>query len=189
MTLRIRVPGRVPGQLLRRAALTGVLTGVLSGALTLGAGAALAQSYGQPAPAGGQYGGQYARPGQPPGQPLGQPPGQPPGQSYGDDTRAQLASLHSALKITAGQEAGWRAFVAASGPDAQQQARERSAQQMIPGLTAPQRVDLSIAAMEADLDSFRERGRALKAFYATLTPAQQKVFDRETLPNQGGYER
>ena len=56
---------------------------------------------------------------------------------------------------------------------------------MLPTLTAPQRVDLSIDAMEADLDSLRERGRALKAFYATLTPAQQATFDRQTLPSEG----
>jgi periplasmic protein CpxP/Spy len=184
MTLPVRVPGRAPR---RSPMLAACLT--LAGALALSAGAALAQPYGQPnggQPSGGQNGNPYA----PPSQPYGQRPGQPPAQGYGDDTQARLASLHAALKITAGQEAGWRAFVAASGPDAQQQARERSAQQMIPGLTAPQRVDLSLAAMEADLDSFRERGRALKAFYATLTPAQQKIFDRETLPNQqGGYER
>jgi periplasmic protein CpxP/Spy len=138
--------------------------------------AAFAQPYGQSAP----YGGQYPR------------PAQPTGQAYGDDRQSELATLHAALKITAGQEGAWRDFVAASSPDAQQQARERSAQQMLPGLTAPQRVDLSIAAMEADLDSFRARGRALKAFYATLTPAQQRVFDRQTLPTQqalGGLGR
>jgi hypothetical protein len=176
---------RAPRQLQRLAAGPALAAACLC---ALCAGAALAQPYGQPAPNGNQYGaarGGYA----PPAQPSGQPPGQP----NGGDAQSQLASLHAALKITAGQEGAWRAFVAASGPDAEQQARQRSAQQMLPGLTAPQRVDLSIAAMEADLDGFRERGRALKAFYATLTPAQQKVFDRETLPREqaqgGGYER
>ena len=124
-------------------------------------------------------GGALAQPGHPS---YGPPPGQPPGQGYGADSQAELTSLHAALRITAAQEDGWRAFVAASQPDAQQQARERTAEQMLPSLTSPQRVDLSIAAMEADLDTLRTRGRALKAFYATLTPAQQATFDRQTLP-------
>ena len=176
MTLPFRAPRR-------RLPLAALLA--LAGPLL--AGAALAQPYGQSAPYGGGYGGPY---GAPPGQPPGQAPGQPPGQSYGGDAQSEIANLHAALRLTAGQEAAWRTFVAASQPDAQQQARQRSAQQMLPGLTAPQRVDLSLAAMEADLDTLRERGRALKAFYAQLTPAQQKVFDHETVPReetQGGY--
>ena len=174
MTLLLRVPRRfLP------------LAAGLTLAMVATAGAALAQPYGQSAPYGGGYGGPY-------GAPPGQPTGQPPGQAYGGDAQSEIANLHAALRLTAGQEAAWRTFVAASQPDAQQQARERSAQQMLPGLTAPQRVDLSLAAMEADIDTLRERGRALKAFYATLTPAQQKVFDRETVPNQqalGGLGR
>ena len=51
-------------------------------------------------------------------------------------------------------------------------------------LRSPQRVDLSIAAAEADLQTLRERGAALKAFYAVLTPGQQAIFDRRTLPDE-----
>jgi LTXXQ motif family protein len=121
---------------------------------------------------------------------LSQPYGGGPGGSYGGDAQDQLRTLHAALHITAAQEDAWRAFMAASQPDPQQQARERAAEQMLPGLTAPQRVDLSLAAMQADLASMRQRGAALKAFYATLTPSQQATFDRETLPRdegEGGY--
>lgn len=113
---------------------------------------------------------------------------QPYGGSYGGDAQDQLRSLHAALRITAAQEDAWRDFVAASQPDPQQQARQRAAQAMLPGLTAPQRVDLSIAAMQADLATMRQRGAALKAFYATLTPAQQSTFDRETLPKDEGAD-
>lgn len=119
---------------------------------------------------------------------LAQPPGYggPPGRSFGPSDPggqpSELASLHAALHITAAQEDAWRAFAAASRPDPQAEARQRAAEQMLPTLTAPQRVDLSIAAMEADLDTMRARGQALKAFYATLSTSQQAVFDRETLP-------
>jgi hypothetical protein len=109
------------------------------------------------------------------------------GGYHGDDDQPRAPSLddlHDALRLTADQDAAWRAFAAASAPDTEQQARERAAQQMMPTLHAPQRVDLSISAMEADLDTLRRRGAALKAFYATLTPAQQQTFDRQTLPRQ-----
>ncbi len=150
------LPCRAPRQLLPLAAAVFVL-GAPTAALW--GGAALAQ------PSGGQY-------------------GVPPGQQQSGNAQSELSALHAALHITSGQEGAWRAFVAASQPDPQQQARERSAEQMLPTLTAPQRVELSIAAMEADLDTLRERGRALKTFYATLTASQQAVFDRETLPRQ-----
>ena len=82
-------------------------------------------------------------------------------------------------------------LVAASQPRPQQQARERARPtDSAPGLTLPQRVDLSIAAMQADLATMRQRSAQLKAFLATLTPAQQATFDRETLPREqgeGGY--
>jgi len=94
-----------------------------------------------------------------------------------------LQDLHDALHLNASQEGSWEAFAAASAPDPQQQARQRAAQQMMPTLTAPQRVDLSISAAEADLDTLRRRGAALKAFYATLSPGQQAIFDRETTPS------
>ncbi|HTX48543.1 MAG TPA: Spy/CpxP family protein refolding chaperone [Caulobacteraceae bacterium] len=124
---------------------------------------------------------------------LAQPYGGPTSQAYQSPVSAEpseLAKLHAALQITAAQEGAWRAFAAASQPDPQQQARERAAERMLPNLTAPQRVDLSIAAMQADLDTLRQRGDALKAFYATLTPSQRATFDRETLPSQDeGYGR
>jgi hypothetical protein len=63
-------------------------------------------------------------------------------------------------------------------------ARQRNAAQMLPTLPAPRRVDLAIAALEANLRTLERRGAALKAFYATLTPMQQATFDRLTLPDQ-----
>jgi periplasmic protein CpxP/Spy len=95
-----------------------------------------------------------------------------------------LPGLHDALHLTAAQEPAWRVFAAASAPSADQEARERAAQSMMAGLKSPQRVDLSISAAEDDLQTLRDRGAALKAFYAVLTPTQQATFDRRTLPDQ-----
>jgi len=92
----------------------------------------------------------------------------------------QLNELRDALHLTAAQQAAWRDFAAASAPDAEREARERSAEEMLPKLPAPRRVDLSIAVAKSDLESLERRGAALKAFYAQLTPTQQAIFDRET---------
>ncbi|HEX3916032.1 MAG TPA: Spy/CpxP family protein refolding chaperone [Caulobacteraceae bacterium] len=95
-----------------------------------------------------------------------------------------LQDIHDALHLSPTQEGAWQVFAAASAPDPQQQARQRSAEQLMPTLRAPQRVDLSIAAAEADLDTLRRRGAALKTFYATLSAGQQAIFDQETNPTE-----
>ncbi|HEY5410663.1 MAG TPA: Spy/CpxP family protein refolding chaperone [Caulobacteraceae bacterium] len=99
-------------------------------------------------------------------------------QSQGPD----LHRLHDALNLSAAQEEAWNTFEAASRPDPQDAARERSAASMMPALHAPQRVDLSVAAMQADLDALERRGAALKTFYGVLSPEQQTAFDKETAP-------
>ena len=91
-----------------------------------------------------------------------------------------LNDLRDALHLTPAQQSAWRDFAAANAPDADREARERSAEEMLPKLPAPRRVDLSIAVAKADLESLERRGAALKAFYAQLTPTQQAIFDRET---------
>jgi protein CpxP len=96
----------------------------------------------------------------------------------------QLQKLHNDLNLTPQQETAWQTFEAATMIDPQEAARRRSAAQMMPTLTAPQRVDLSIAAMQADLDSYKRRGVALKTFYANLSPSQQTIFDSETVMQQ-----
>ena len=93
-----------------------------------------------------------------------------------------LQGLHDALNLSAAQEEAWNAFQAAELPDPDQEARQRNAAEMMPTLHAPQRVDLSIAAMQADLQTLERRGAALKTFYGALSPAQQRVFDNQTAP-------
>jgi hypothetical protein len=95
---------------------------------------------------------------------------------------ADIQTLHDALHLTPTQDPAWKAFQAATLPDPNQAARRRAAADMIPTLTAPRRVDLTIAEMQADLQTLKQRGAALKVFYAILTPAQQAVFDVKTGP-------
>jgi len=99
-----------------------------------------------------------------------------------------LERLHGVLNLTPTQEDGWKTLEQAYAIDPQEIAQRRNTAATMSTLTAPQRVDLSINLMKADLESLERRGVALKAFYGTLSPQQQSIFDRETLsPQQRRY--
>ena len=95
-----------------------------------------------------------------------------------------LQGLHDALGLSPAQETSWQTFVAATSSRGEREARQQRAAEMMPTLTAPQRADLSIAMMQADLATLETRAAALKAFYAVLTPAQKVTFDRQTAPQE-----
>ena len=97
------------------------------------------------------------------------------------DAAQWAARLHDALRIRPDQEQAWQSFQRASTPSDQDEARQRDAYARMGQLRAPQRMDLSIQMMRSDLADMERRGDALKAFYATLSPDQQAVFDRETM--------
>ena len=94
------------------------------------------------------------------------------------------ADMKAKLKITPAQEGAWTAFTAAMQPPAGLGARPGTEQRAeLDKLTTPQRIDKMrelraqrTAAMTAMMD---KRGDAAKAFYAALSPEQQKVFDAE----------
>ena len=93
-----------------------------------------------------------------------------------------LADLKAKLKITASQEAAWTSFAEAMKPPADMLGK-RPDHAELDKLSTPERIDKMralhkerMAAMEAAMD---KRGDATKAFYATLSPEQKKVFDAE----------
>ena len=94
------------------------------------------------------------------------------------------AELKAALKITTEQEAAWTTFTAAMGPPAGQKAQRPTREDMAK-LSTPERIDKMKAmrtehhaVMSLEMD---KRADAVKAFYATLTPEQQKVFDEKAM--------
>lgn len=98
----------------------------------------------------------------------------------------QLQHLHDVLNLRPDQDASWQDYVRSTTVDPQEMERRRAAAQKMASLTAPERVDLSVEMMRADLALLQRRGAALKNFYASLTPEQQATFDRETMrPPQG----
>jgi hypothetical protein len=97
-----------------------------------------------------------------------------------------LGALHDALHLTSSQEAAWGAYQASVSAPATAEQRHRAAAELFPKLSAPRRIDLVEADMEQDLTDVRRQGVALKAFYATLQPEQQRIFDAQTLPPAQG---
>ena len=89
--------------------------------------------------------------------------------------------LHDALNLSAQQEPAWRAYQTAIAQDPQQRTREQQAQMLMPTLPTPRRLALIRAQMQSDLETFERDAQAVNAFYATLSPEQQHVFDRETV--------
>jgi hypothetical protein len=94
----------------------------------------------------------------------------------------RLGQLHDALRLSVEQEDAWRDYTAAISSNPQADARHRAARAMMPKLTTPRRLALMDATMEQDLADLRREGQAVIAFYNRLTPSQQAVFDRQTLP-------
>lgn len=90
------------------------------------------------------------------------------------------AMLKATLKLTPAQEGAWTTFVAAMKPPVDMRHQRPDPVEMAK-LTTPERIDKMkalraqhMAEMNATAD---KRGEATKAFYAVLTPEQQRVFD------------
>ena len=119
-------------------------------------------------------------------------PAGPPGERMGHHDPAKMqamvakrqADMKAKLKITPAQEGAWTTFTAAMQPPARMGGRPTPEQRAeFDKLTTPERIDKMRALrtermtqMSAAMD---KRGEASKAFYAALTPEQQKVFDAE----------
>lgn len=99
-----------------------------------------------------------------------------PGQGYSLEQMAQrMLQLHDALALTSDQEAAWTTFVNAMSPPATQTKPDWAA---LSALTAPERMDKMLTMMKEREASMAVHVAAVKAFYAALTPAQQKTFDQ-----------
>jgi Spy/CpxP family protein refolding chaperone len=102
------------------------------------------------------------------------------------------AVLKAQLKLSPAQEAAWTTYTTAMKPPAGMPASRPDPAEMAK-LTTPERIDKMKALRTqhmADMNSFMDqRGEATKAFYATLTPEQQKVFDVSAMSQRGSGGR
>ena len=98
------------------------------------------------------------------------------------------------LNLSAAQANAWTTVVAAMQPPADMAApmnpenRKKMREEMA-SLTTPERIDRMGAIRVRHDTEIARRGEATKAFYATLSPEQQKVFDAETLRGGPGGGR
>ena len=86
------------------------------------------------------------------------------------------AELKAALKLTPAQEGAWTQFTTVMQPPARGE-RPRMDREELTKLTTPQRIDLMEKRSAERQAHMKQRGDAVKAFYAQLNPEQQKVFD------------
>lgn len=113
-----------------------------------------------------------------------QAPQRPPPRGGGEQAvSADLIRLHDDLKLADSQEAAWRDYTVAIRPNPQTQARHQATSELLPMVPTPRRIALIEATMAQDDIDFRKQGAAVNAFYGKLTPEQQKIFDRDTLPS------
>lgn len=96
------------------------------------------------------------------------------------------AELKQKLEIASGQEAAWTSFTNAMKPSGTLQRPDRAT---MATLSTPDRIDQMRALRTQRIAEMDRRGDATKAFYATLSVEQKKVFDSETLRHgrHGGH--
>jgi hypothetical protein len=102
---------------------------------------------------------------------------------------AHLAGLKEKLKLAAGQEVAWNTFAEAAQPGRRQGMDRGAMREEFQKLGTPQRLERMQAMSEMRQARMAERAEAIKAFYAQLSPEQQRVFDAEAMPGRhhGGH--
>lgn len=96
------------------------------------------------------------------------------------------AELKQKLRLTSAQESAWASFTNALKPSGARAKRDREA---LARMNTPDRIDHLRALRDARIAEMDRRAEATKAFYATLSPEQQKTFDAETVrfAHRGGH--
>ncbi len=98
------------------------------------------------------------------------------------DASARLLHLHNDLHISGDQEDVWRRYADLAGQGAEMQSRHQATQALLAQLPTPRRLALLEATMTQDLADFHRQSVAVMALYSRLSPDQQRIFDKETLP-------
>ena len=98
----------------------------------------------------------------------------------------RTAALKEQLKLTPNQEPAWNSYMASIQ---QGDGHARLDRKDMHKLTTPERIDHMRALRAQHAAEADRRGEATKAFYALLTPEQQKTFDARThrMGPRGGH--
>lgn len=86
-----------------------------------------------------------------------------------------IAKLHGALKLTSAQEAAWTEFSNKMKPVKMDKPEHPDWKD----LSTPDRLDKILDNMKSHEKQMAEHAADVRAFYGTLTPDQQKIFDHQ----------
>ncbi|UVW29105.1 Spy/CpxP family protein refolding chaperone [Massilia sp. H6] len=101
---------------------------------------------------------------------------------------ARHAALHDALELSPAQQPRWQAFVASTMPPTERdRASQRLSKEQRHALSAPQRLERRIARHKQRTARMEARLAAMNSLYASLTPAQRKVFDERKRGHGGRH--
>ena len=89
------------------------------------------------------------------------------------DRVAEHKKLHEMLKLTAEQEAPWKAYTDSMMPGKPMMSDKTDMDK----LTTPERADKMLEFSKTHQQQMETHVAAMKTFYAALTPAQQKIYD------------
>ncbi|HQQ70404.1 MAG TPA: Spy/CpxP family protein refolding chaperone [Alicycliphilus sp.] len=98
----------------------------------------------------------------------------------------RMEAFKQKLQLTPAQEPAWTSFMQAMQPGSRAD-HARLDWQGMDKLTTPERIDRMRAMGAQRMAEMDRRGDAVKAFYAQLTPAQQKTLDAEGARMYGMY--
>jgi len=107
----------------------------------------------------------------------------PPAAQAQEAVSAELIKLHDDLHLSQDQETAWRTYTSAITPTPQQQDRHRATAELLPLIPTPRRIALIEANMAEDEADFRQQAETVLRFYNQLSAAQQRTFDRDSLPS------
>ncbi|MBE7218443.1 MAG: Spy/CpxP family protein refolding chaperone [Caulobacteraceae bacterium] len=130
-----------------------------------------------------------------PAPPAGGPPSAMHGRDHGDmsgrmeaERMKRMDALHTLLRLRPNQEAAWSRWVQDTAMSHEEWQAERAEAPRMSAMTTPQRLDAVMKMMDEHTAAFRRRADATKAFYAQLSPDQQKSFDAaEELGGPGAH--
>jgi hypothetical protein len=110
------------------------------------------------------------------------PPPGAMGQKWEEHKRehmqAHIKAMHDLLQLRPDQEAAFQTFIASMKPPEGGEHHDMArGHEEMEHLTTPQRLDRMAAHMAEHQQAFERHAAAVKTFYATLSPEQQKAFD------------
>lgn len=101
----------------------------------------------------------------------------------------RMADLKAKLNITPAQEAAWNDYTTAMQPPADAMRPRMKNRDEFAQLTTPERIDRMQEFSAERQQRMQQRGDAVKAFYAQLTPEQQQIYDQQGMRGGRGGKR